>query len=482
MKLWLKSMLSITLSLMCIFTCMGYAQFSNNVMINGSATVQKVEPQGLYISKVEVVSKNNAENLGKQILYPTNLKMSVAVDRANASMTYAITVHNKTDMSYWYLGVEYDGLAESNGKINQANGITILTKDTMSSSSSNFDTSDWIPPGTERTFYATYTFGSAAQGNISTLVNFNFGIHMGSVSDGFLKVLNDKISPYGYQYLIAAFNNQYEENGSTVIGNVGEDEEFFNNLLGSDLMVDFDGEEKPVTILIERKNVDGMDTGDSYSGNAGLSGCEYTLYLTVDDLSASGGQATVYAVSYTCGADGVWYQIGELYEGKSTVEVYENSNDPDDVAFDVDSWRAVKKTYTVISGVTYMVGAGVNEGQPFDRCTTITELMSIRGDTEFYNKVNNGSANLLKPVCKIVYSYQHVNGKYVESINSANRYKEGYDQLKAAFDRLKPNCFINNGGFERLENATKFSRAELVCILEDIQEAYDYYMAVNPNG
>ena len=142
----------------------------------------------------------------------------------------------------------------------------------------------------------------------------------------------------------------------------------------------------------------------------------------------------------------------------------------------------MKKTYTVISGVSYMVGAGENEGQPFDRCTTITELMSIRGDTEFYNKVNNNSANLLKPVCKIVYSYQHVNGKYVESINEANRYKDGYDQLKAAFDRLKPNCFINNGGFERLENATSLSRAELVYMLEDIQQAYDYYKAVNPNG
>ena len=480
MKTWLKSLICIALSLMCLFTCVGYAQLGDYLTVNGTATAKKVEPQGLYISKVEVVSKSNAVDNDTQILLPTSLKSTVSASRQNASITYAITVHNKTDMTYWYLGTKHDENG-NNALFNTANGISVTTRDGAASNSAAFDSADWVPPQTERTFYATYTFGSGAQGNLSTLLNFDFGLQMGSVSDGFLKVLNDKNSPYGYQYLIASFNNQYAENGSTVIGNVGEDEEFFNNMLGPDLTVNLDGEEKSVTVLIERKNVDNMDTGDSYPGSNTPSGCEYTIYLTVDDLTG-GGQVTVYAVSYTCGADGVWYQIGELYEGKSTVETYENSNDPEDVAFDVDSWRAVKKTYTVISGVSYMVGAADNEGQPFDRCQTITDLMSIRGDTEFYNKVNNNSANLLKPVCKIVYSYQHVNGKYVESINEANRYKDGYDQLKAAFDRLKPNCFINNGGFERLENATSLSRAELVYMLEDIQQAYDYYKAVNPNG
>jgi len=482
MKTWRKALFLISLSFMFALICIGYAIVTDNLTISGTADVKPPDPEGIYISHVAIHSYNCLSPTGEIIVLPTNLQSSYKVNSQNATITYQITVHNKTDMSYWYLGIEYVPETENNSIVNTTDGIIISTKDSLSSNSENFDNADWVPPQTERTFYATYTFGSNAQGNISTLINFSFGLNVSSLSDGLLKVLNDKVSEFGYNYLANAFDEQYKENGSTVIGNVGNDKEIFDNLFGSSITATINGEELPVTVMIERKDVDGKaNTGDSYDGTNAIAGCEYTVYITTDILEESGsGTATVYAVSYTCDANGNWYIIGELYEGKSTIEQYENSDYANDIAFDVDSWKAVKKTYTVISGVSYTVGADQNEGQPFDRCTTIEELMSITGDTEFYNKVNNNSGNLLKPVCKILYSYQNVNGKFVESINEENRYKEGYDQLKAAFDRLKPNCFINNGGFERLENATSLSRAELVYMLEDIQHAYDYYLAVNP--
>jgi len=52
--------------------------------------------------------------------------------------------------------------------------------------------------------------------------------------------------------------------------------------------------------------------------------------------------------------------------------------------------------------------------------------------------------------------------------------------LKVAFDKIKPYCYIGNGAQEvKLQNANMLSRAELICLLESIQNAYDYYQSVN---
>ena len=480
MKPWMKTTLCISLSLMCLFSCIGYAALAENLGLSGSAGVEAVEPQGIYISRVELYSRGSGiSDDRKDILLPTNLSTNLRVGAANASVTYEITVTNKTAMTYWYLGPEIVTEVGSNSLINVTNGIVITTKDGSASNSTLFDIGDWVPPYTERTFYATYVFGSRAQGDISTLVNFNFGLHVASVSDAFLKVLNDGVSVYGYHYLADAFDQNYAKNGSTVVANVGKDEEVFNSLFGDSLTVNVNGEDLPVTIVVERQNVDGKSgSGDAYSNN-GPSGCEYTVYISVEDLSGN-GKVTVYAVSYTCGADGVWYMIGELYEGTCTAEQYENSSVATDRAFDVDTWIAVKKDYSVTDDISYKVG--YEQGTTYDKYNTIEQLMSA-SDTEFYNKVNNNSGKLLKPVCNVLYTYRHNNGQYIESENSANMFKQGYAALKAAFDRIKPYCLIANGAQEvKIQNANSLSRAELIQLLEEIQRTYDYYMAVNPNG
>ncbi len=480
MKMWLKHTICISLSLMCLCACIGFAVLSKNLVVSGEMMLVGSEPEGIYISDVKVYSTSGISSASESIIYPTSLQTNANVTSQSASITYEITVYNKTDMTYWYLGTEVANEVGSNSLINTTNGIAISTKDGSASNSTAFDTNDWIPPQTERVFYATYVFGSRAQGNISTMVNFSFGLHMGSVSDAFLKVLNDKTSAFGYYYLADAFNKNYAENGSTVVGNIGDDEEVFNHLFGSSLTINVDGVDLPVTILVERKNVDGKSgTGDAYTGNGSPTGCEYTVYVTVDDLSSNGSKATVYAVSYSCGPDGTWYMIGELYEGRCTVEDYENSNDPRDDAFDVDSWIATQKEYTVIDNVTYKVGY-TQQGTEYDRYNTIELLMS-KFDQEFYNKVNNNSAKFLQTVCKTVYSYKQSGGGYIESENYANAANPGYADLKMAFDRIKPYCLIANGAQEvkLTDSARNLSRAEIIQILENIKTTYDYYLAVN---
>lgn len=474
-----KWLLCISLFLIFSLLSIGYASLSGNVSLSGQVSTEPPPYKGVYISDVKVLSASGVTENAFQYIHPTNLANAVGVSSQNASVTYEITVHNNTDMSYWYLGTNILASHGDNALIGTNGGIHITTKDNSSASSTLFDTGDWVPAQTYRTFYATYTFGANARGQRELLVNFEFGLHMASVQDGFLKVLNDKVTENGYYYLSGVFDEKNAENGSTILANIGAEQDVFNRLFGGNLTVNFDGEERPVTILVERRNVDGKTaSGDTYADGA-PTGCEYTLYLSVDDLSAPGGRATVYAVSYSCGADGVWYQIGELYEGTSVRQDYYPSTEHYDGAYDVSTWLATKKDYQVTADITYKVG--YEQGTNFDKMNTIDELMSVN-DQEFYNKVNNNSGKLLKPVCLILYRYQHNNGRYDEYINEQNHLKPGYSALRQAFDKIKPYCLIANGAQEvKIQNANSLSRAILIQLLEEIQLTYDYYLAVNPN-
>ena len=96
------------------------------------------------------------------------------------------------------------------------------------------------------------------------------------------------------------------------------------------------------------------------------------------------------------------------------------------------------------------------------------------------NAVNNNSSKLLLPVCNILYSYVHSNGKWIESMNSTNMFKDGYDSLFEAFGKIKPYCYIGNGAQEvKIQNANSLTRAELIQLLQEVQHAYDYYLSVN---
>lgn len=482
MKLLKSAFLTSFIFFSSLFICIGYAKLTDKFDI--SANIDGITPKpykGVYIVDARVTKSTNISSSSFDYIKPTNLKNILHVSSVGATITYEITVHNNSDMTYWYLGPKTFAEYESNNLINATNGITIQTKDTSESNSTLFDTNDWIPPQTYRTFYATYHFGSKATNDIETMVNFDFGLHMASVQDEFLAILNNRMSPTAYQYLIEVFNNKYEETGSQIISNIGEEKEYFDVMFGGDLSVNIDGEEKPVTIMIERKDVDGdLNSGDDYPGNNSPSGCEYTLYITVDDLSSPGEKATVYAVSYTSGSNTLFYQIGELYEGTCTIQDYNSSDNKYEGSFDLDNWKATQKEYSVTDLITYKVG--YQQGTSYDKYNTIEELMSAT-DQEFYNKVNNNSSRLLIPVCNIIYTYRHQNGQWVESDNEKNKYNPGFDLLKAAFDNIKPYCYIGNGAQEvKLQNANSLSRAELIPLLEAIQNAYNYYLEVNPTN
>lgn len=415
----------------------------------------------LQITNVELFSTSKAQNVSVNFTHPTYVSSTITSQAENASVTYKVTVWNNTNVTYWYLGPSWQEYFESNNLIGAKNGITITTKDNSDDKGRTFDEADWVPPYTERDFYVTYTFGVNAIGSyISTLLSFDFGIHMDAVHDGFCELLNDKVSTYGYNYIAEVFNQKYAENKTTVIANVGEDKEIFDNLFGGELTINVDGQEVPVTVMIRRDNVDNRQTGDSYSSSGAPTGCEYTIYITSEALTV-GGKPLVYAVSYSNGGVGgvgdTWYQLGQLYEGTAPTKTYDSQGN---LAFDITKWVATPNEYEFVDGKSYKVG--YEQGDQYDKLKTLEQIMSAN-DQDVYNDIDN--SQILRKVYAVVHS-------------SANYNRAGYDALKQAFEKAAPFYNIYNNGQE-VKIKREATRAELVPYMVAIQNAYDYYNQVN---
>ncbi len=430
-----------------------------NVVLNEFTFAPK---ETLHITEITLSSTNGAANVDVSFFHPTYISSVLDSLQNNATVTYKVTVYNNTGVTYWYLGPSWNDATGSNALIGVSNGITITTKDNYNDSGNSFNTQDWVPPYTTRDFYITYGYGINALGTgINLSISLDFGIKMDSVQDNFAAILNDTTSANGYHYLEEVFNQHYKETGSTVIANVGDDEQIFNNLFGGTPTINLDGKEVPVTIMIQRENVDDRVTGDSYGVDGGPTGCEYTLYITVDPMDSPTGEAMVYAVSYSRDGEGTtdeWYQLGQLYEGTAPLVEYD---DEGNVAFDIEKWKATANEYEFIDGYYYKVG--YEQGDQYAKYKTIEELMSAN-DQNFYNDIDN--SQLLRKVYAVVY-------------NSSNYNKPGYEGLRAAFENAAPFYTVHNDGQE-VKIKREATRAELLPYIVDIQTAYSYYNQVNP--
>ena len=449
MKCFNKSSILMCLLILTCFISIGYASLTTRLWITGGAHVEPKPYEGVYIKSVDVIGISSVNGVKANYVLPTNLLMTSDATKSGASITCKIVVHNNTDVTYWYLGTQYESNYNQNNLIGSSNGITIRAMDYVSDSASTFNSEDWVPPQTERTFYVVYTFGSNAQAELSTMVNFHFGIKMDAVHDEFLSVLNNIQISNSYESLAEYFDKQYAKDKSMYISST-EDKEIFASLFG-DLTVNINGTEAEATVVIRRENLDkDTSTGDNYSGS-GPKGCEYTLYITVDSL-VPGQSATVYAIAYSCGASGMgdmWYQVGELYEGTAPVK--------SDGSIDYANWKATKNTYEIADGIKYNVG--FPNGDQYDIMNTMEQLISAE-DQDIFNDIDN--TNIFKKVYDIIKKH---NGSTDPSI----------EMLRQAFDdaSIFYNNFNNGQEFKVVRN--KYTRAEIIHALKKIQAALDYY-------
>ena len=444
-----KTIFTISLFIMTCFLSFGYAALSDSLNITGSAHVEGKPFKGVYIKEVTVFSNNGATSAKNDYELPTNHKITVDPARSGGSITYKITVHNNTDVTYWYIGQRFETTYEDNNLINSNNGITVITKDFSSDNYLSFNNEDWVPPQTLRDFYVTYTFGSNAQDYVTLMINYFFDIKMDAVHDEFLAVLNNVKEETSYEYLSNVFDTEYSKTGNVHITSDSHPDVF--NKLFEDLVVNIDGVERTATVVIRRENMDNdLTSGDNYLGN-GPKGCEYTLYITVESL-VPGDKPIVYAIAYSQGASGMgddWYQVGELYEGTAPINA--------DGSIDYKNWIATPNTYEMADGIKYNVG--YQNGDQYDIMKTMEQLISAE-DQDIFNDIDN--TKIFKKVYDIIQKH---NGSTDPAVHGL---RQAFTDASIFYNNL------NNGQeFKVVRN--KYTRAEIIHAIKKIQTALDYY-------
>ena len=394
MKLWMRSVACIALILMTGFMSIGYAALTDTLNLRGSAKVDI--PYGLYITNVVTTgTSNNDKNEVTYLPYTTTVDSTISNvysrwNQKSGSVTYQITVFNNTKLTYAYRGLYYQSnLANYNGNPKIATYLNDNVLCVSCSLANAAPENKVVRPGQSLTFEVTYTAGKNlnANSNWSTLINYQFGINVEGeeqaieiIENKFLDILNSQIT---YDRLIDALDNKYDgsqEWTSNYIGNVvgssSADSVDVNTLFAGQLQITVGSQQLDATVLIKHENLDGnQQTGDDYVAQPPNSngrpfygyGCEMTLYLTVDPLSAqsAGDYVPVYAVVFTRDRDadgnfvGDWYRVGDTYAGEADVVTYDGGTGGG--SFCTDRWRADPTTYTVVEGYRYTVGGNAFE-------------------------------------------------------------------------------------------------------------------------
>ena len=382
MKQWMKATLCISLSLMCLFSCIGFAALSDDLLIGGSAEVEI--PYGLFITSITTKSTSSVdENEVSYLPYSTTVDSTISRSGWSAgTVTYHVKVLNNTELAYSYRKIYYQvDLAGYNG--NQYVSTTDNRRYICVTTSLDDATAEerMVEPKGTLEFDVTYKVGTSrsADTDWKTLINFQFGINVDGerealevVEDKFLDVLNTQST---YEQLIDALDNKFDgsqEWTSNYIGNVkgssSEDSMAVNTLFSGQLQITVGDQAMDATVMIKHENLDGnVNTGDDYvavNGNNGGTfrgyGCEMTLYLTVDQLETPNVYVPVYVVVFTCDRDengnivGDWYRIGSTYAGEANVVSYDGTGGGTG-SFVTDHWRAFADTYPLIEGYSFNI-------------------------------------------------------------------------------------------------------------------------------
>ena len=378
MKTWMKCLICISLSVLCLFTCVGYAAVTGNVTVKGNVEVKT--PEGLFIVGIKTMGSNNLDkNTVSYIDYSTTVNSIIS--RKNTgnqySTTYDITVLNNTPYEYAYRKLYYIESYGSNSYVSEANandklGVVV-----------SFPNGNIVPKnGGKLTFRVTYTIGKSVNQNLNldTMLNFQFGINVNSIDDAydivhnkFLDILNTKTT---YDQLIEVLDDKfdgYQTWTSNYIGNVGDavnnDMMAVETLFAGQLTMIVNGQTQKAWVIIKHENIDGNTlTGDDYTvryndyGDITHEGCEMTLYMTVDPLDTPNGLAPVYVTVFTCdrnvnGNIGKWYQVGSSYYGQANIVGYLGEYGGTG-SFVTDNWLSYASTYQVTDDYSYSVAEG----------------------------------------------------------------------------------------------------------------------------
>ena len=338
MKYWMKIVLVVTLSLLCCFTSLGYAQVTSELRVIGTA--QATPPKAVFITSVTTSGENGGSAVSNGFSL-TVLNSTVNLgENGNATATFNITVYNNTDITHGYNAMIY-----TVGEGTYDNTNMVVTP--------NIERRTPVEPGEYLTFTVTVTYdkkNNITDTVLNSVINYEFlplddipededVTAVSGVLEQFRKILNNEVVGIdnSYQVLMdqmndAAANDRNSSYIGTVDGASDADVAELEYLFQGQLSLTINGTETPVTLMIKNENVDGV------AGN------EMVIYMTTDDLIKTSYWRNETAVVYvavfknTTLDDGTakWIQIGDMYEGEANIVQY--SGWMGNGSFNTDTW------------------------------------------------------------------------------------------------------------------------------------------------
>ena len=165
MKMWIKAILGISLSFMCLFTCVGYAAMSQNLVINGN--VEAEPPYAVFITSITdgsaVAEGSAAVNHCSGTI--ANLSLSLGND-SSSSKTLHVTIFNNTIDYHTFKGVLY------------TEGEHTYSNTNITFEISGFDIGDKLAPGEYAYIDITFSYDSyrGYSETLACLLDFHFGL------------------------------------------------------------------------------------------------------------------------------------------------------------------------------------------------------------------------------------------------------------------------------------------------------------------
>ena len=368
----IKLLLVAALCLVCTFTMLGYAGFTSYMEVSGEA--HAAPPEAVHVTAVTAGSEGTlVSETHRGTLVTTNIELT-EVSGGTYRAKYVIDFWNNTNETYYYLAMVH-------GTFTDGDGTQVAYSNPNIELATDIALGDEIAAGARRSVTVTATFAKGADTSDKTLtsvIEYQFTTEkpenndeaaVSGVLSRFPEILNDSETMAELTAALDA-NTTHPDYIGNVVGfwGINNDIETVENLFGVALELNVDGENKPVTVIIQRANVDGDEqTGDSYTYTTGwgnnqreetVNGCEMIMYMTAADLdSVSGGSyVEVFAVVFTRDADGTeWYQTGEMYRGSARVVGYVFGTTLAHDSFNPDTWRQLdengNRTDTTIADI-----------------------------------------------------------------------------------------------------------------------------------
>jgi len=360
MKMWIKAILGISLSFMCLFTCVGYAAINSELSVFGE--IEASPPNAVFIMEVYNVQTSKATvNLAPvNIGHPSTKVLSDITFEGNGSyVKFDVRVLN---------GTEYTQIFDVLKQYTEMGGVEGSLSYSNVKATSSIPQGTQLAPGEQEIFTITLTYNESWWNTDSNktrkmLYELDFVLDSNdltqavskNITDKFANILNNrfesdiKYSDNDGEHTVAKENVYNElishmESGGTgaYIGNLNgadhDDKALLTALFEGELTFDIGGEELPVTVLVKQMNV--YDSSDA----------EMVLYITADDLSRSRTYAPVYVAVFTQNSSKEWVQVGDIYSGEAPVCDYTTGSTWGSGSFNTDDWESTQAYYGVAAG------------------------------------------------------------------------------------------------------------------------------------